>query len=319
MFEPMTYEEYMNRSLLSLGLLTALAAAGCATEDRSTTSPPATATSATASPTPAALTVVPRPARIAEMMRGRGEQDQARPVLKIIEPRAGATVNSSTVKVRLALSGDLKGYQPVMDPTTKMGNHVHVILDNQPYEAYYNLERPFELRNVSLGKHTLRVFPSRPWHESYKNPGAFQLVSFTVAEPKAAATPTAPPPPAAASPTPTPEGKDVTASEGGEVDARKPLLTYSRPKGENEGADAEAVMIDFWLANAKLLGDGGDHRVRYTIDGGEPKYIEKWEPIWIQGFSGGKHTVKLELVDKNGNAVENGGYNATTREITVVR
>ena len=40
------------------------------------------------------------------MMRGRGEQDQARPVLKIIEPRAGATVNSSTVKVRLALSGD---------------------------------------------------------------------------------------------------------------------------------------------------------------------------------------------------------------------
>ena len=103
------------------------------------------------------------------------------------------------------------------------------------------------------------------------------------------------------------------------MDARKPLLTYSRPKGENEGADAEAVMIDFWLANARLLGDGGDHRVRYTIDGGEPKYIEKWEPIWIQGFPSGKHTVKLELVDKYGNAVENGGYNTTTREITVVR
>ena len=82
---------------------------------------------------------------------------------------------------------------------------------------------------------------------------------------------------------------------------------------------AEAVMIDFWLANARLLGDGGDHRVRYTIDGGEPKYIEKWEPIWIQGFPSGKHMVKLELVDKNGNAVENGGYNTTTREITVVR
>ncbi len=122
---------------------------GWVVDPASSTSPPATATSATASPTPAALTVVPRPARIAEMMRGRGEQDQARPVLKIIEPRAGATVNSSTVKVRLALSGDLKGYQPMMDPTTKMGNHVHVILDNQPYEAYYNLEQPFELRNVA--------------------------------------------------------------------------------------------------------------------------------------------------------------------------
>ncbi len=61
-----------------------------------------------------------------------------------------------------------------------MGNHIHVILDNQPYEAYYELGQPFELRNVSEGKHTLRVFPSRPWHESYKNDGSFQMVSFTV-------------------------------------------------------------------------------------------------------------------------------------------
>ena len=29
----------------------------------------------------------------------------------------------------------------------------------------------FELRNVSDGEHTLRMFPSRPWHESYKNEG----------------------------------------------------------------------------------------------------------------------------------------------------
>jgi hypothetical protein len=55
-----------------------------------------------------------------------------------------------------------------------------VILDNQPYEAYYELGQPFELRNVSEGKHTLRVFPSRPWHESFKNDGAFQMVEFTV-------------------------------------------------------------------------------------------------------------------------------------------
>src|SRR2546429_5265263 len=38
----------------------------------------------------------------------------------------------------------------------------------------------FRSRNVTEGKHTLRVFPSRPWHESYKNAGAFQMVSFTV-------------------------------------------------------------------------------------------------------------------------------------------
>ena len=35
--------------------------------------------------------------------------------------------------------------------------------------------------------------------------------------------------------------------------------------------------------------------------------------------STGKHTVKLELVDKDGNPVDNGGYNATTRDINVTR
>jgi hypothetical protein len=115
------------------------------------------------------------------------------------------------------------------------------------------------------------------------------------------------------------EGKEMPASQAGEIDRTKPLLTYSRPKGENKGADAEAVMIDFWLTNAKLQGDGGDYRVRYTIDGGEAKFIDKWEPIWLSGWTDGKHTVKLELVGRDGNVVENGGYNSTSREITVSR
>ena len=50
-----------------------------------------------------------------------------------------------------------------------------------------------------------------------------------------------------------------------------------------------------------------------------PKYIDKWEPIWLSGWINGKHTVRLELLDKDGRPVENGGYNTTTREITVVK
>lgn len=64
---------------------------------------------------------------------------------------------------------------------------------------------------------------------------------------------------------------------------------------------------------------GGDYRVRYTIDGGEAKYLDKWEPIWISGWSNGKHKIKLELVSKDGNLVENGGYNSTEREITITK
>jgi hypothetical protein len=118
---------------------------------------------------------------------------------------------------------------------------------------------------------------------------------------------------------PTPEGKDMQNSTAGAVDMQKPLLTYSRPKGEYKGADAESIMIDFWLQNAKLQGDGGEYRVRYSVDGGEAKFIDSWQPIWLSGWTNGKHSVKVELVDRAGNLVDNGGYNSTTREITVTK
>lgn len=269
------------------------------------------------------LTTVDSPSRIKDMMANRGQQDEAVPTLRIIEPRADSIVSSSTVNVRLELSGDLKGYKPMMDLETKMGNHIHVILDNQPYEAYYNLDQHFELRNVADGEHTLRVFPSRPWHESYKNDGAFQMVRFTVknggADVNKPATTNSGQQMSNANAKPTPEGKDMQNSTAGAVDASKPLLTYSRPKGEYKGSDADAIMIDFWLANAELKGGGGAYRVRYSVDGGEPRYADNWQPIWLSGWTVGKHSIKLELVDEEGAVVENGGYNSTTREITVVK
>lgn len=277
---------------------------------------------------PLNLTTVDTPQRIKDMMASRGEQDSASPTLKVVSPAEGSTISASTVPVKLELSGDLKGYKPGQDPQTKMGNHIHVILDNQPYEAYYHIDGPaFELRNVSDGEHTLRVFASRPWHESYKNDGSFQMVKFTVKNGNANTNK-----PVTtnsgqqmsnsnsnANVAPTPEGKAVQPSTGGAVDAKKPLLTYSRPKGEYKEADADPIMIDFWLANAKLTGDGGEYRVRYSVNGGEPKFIEKWAPLWLQGWTAGKHSIKLELVDKDGNVVDNGAYNSTTREITVVK
>ena len=299
-----------------------------------------TATTTVSPPVAQELTLVSRPPAIDQEMKQRGEQDQAKPVLRVISPTNHSKINGSTVDVKLDLSGDLKGYVPHKDPATGKGNHIHVILDNQPYEAYYELNQPFELRNVTEGKHTLRVFPSRPWHESYKNAGAFQMVDFTVKgggdaskptttrDGQMMASPTKSPaakPEASkaatsnASPTPAREGKAMASSNAGAVDTMKPLLSYSRPKGDYSGADADSIMIDFWLTNASLQGQGGDYRVRYSIDGGTPGFIDMWDPIWLTGWTSGKHTAKLELIDKNGQVVENGGYNSTTREINVVK
>ncbi len=314
-------------AVLALAALTACEPASNNANTNRTNANTANTNSATA-PTVQNLTEGARPQKIADMMKERGAQDEAAPTLKILEPAANSTVASSTVKVKLQLAGDLKGYKPMMDMETKMGNHIHVILDNQPYEAYYNIDgSAFELRNVADGEHTLRVFPSRPWHESYKSDGAFQMVKFTVKNGGADTTKptttnsgnTMANANSNANTAPTPEGKDMPASTGGTVDATKPLLTYSRPKGEYKGADADAIMIDFWLANAKLQGDGGEYRVRYSVDGTEPKFLDKWQPIWLSGWTNGKHKVKLELVDKSGAVVENGGYNSTEREITITK
>lgn len=315
----------MKITKLSIAIFIAAALSACGGSDNTNRTSNANSANSSRTPEVQNLAVVERPQKIKDMMTARGEQDEAKPTLKIVEPKADAAIASSTVKVKLELSGDLKGYKPMMNEETHTGNHIHVILDNQPYEAYYNLDQEFELRNVSDGEHTLRVFPSRPWHESYKNDGAFQMVKFTV---KSGGADTTKPATTNAGNTmsnanaaakPTPEGKEMKESTAGAVDPKKPLLTYSRPKGEYKGADADVIMIDFWLENAKLKDDGGEYRVRYSVDGDEAKFIDKWAPIWLSGWTVGKHTIKLELIDKDGNIVDNGGYNSTMREITVTK
>ena len=317
--------ELFRRRLLILSAiaLTLLSFASCANNpDNANT----TATNVVAPPPIQRLTLVARPQSIMDLMKQRGEQDEAQPILRIIAPARDAVVNGADVDVKLELSGDLRGYKPHKDPATGKGNHIHIILDNEPYEAYYDLDQPFQLRNLMAGKHTLRVFASRPWHESYKNDGAFQLVSFTVKGGGDARKPTTTNAGqtmannnSAASPNPAREGKDLPTSTGGEVDPAKPLLTYSRPKGEYKDAEADPIMIDFWLTNAKLRGDGGEYRVRYIVDDDDPRFSEKWEPIWLSGWLAGKHTVRLELLDKNDLPVANGTFNTTSREITIVK
>lgn len=314
----------MRSALKIYALLTALTLFGASCQPAAETDPNANQTNANANSgtaEAAELVVVERPASITEKMKERGEQDAAEPELVVESPQDGATIESSTVRVKVRVAGDVEQGKD----KTGAGNHVHVILDNQPYAAHYMWDEGFELRNVPDGEHTLRMFASRPWHESYKNEKAFKTLKFTVKNGRADETKpttdangnTMADPKAAEKEKAEAEGTSVESSTAGAVDFSKPLLTYSRPKGDYKGADAEAIMIDFWLSNAKLTGDGGEYKVRYTINGGEPRMIEKWEPVWLKGWKEGTNTVKLELLDKDGKPFENGGYNTTEREITV--
>ncbi len=102
----------------------------------------------------------------------------------------------------------------------------------------------------------------------------------------------------------------------GEYDPAKPLLVLNLPH-KKTFREGEEVVIDFWLENAKLKGEGGEYRVRYMVDDDDMQWIDRWEQVVLYGWLPGNHTIRVELVGPDGWPYRNGDYNIVTREITV--
>ena len=161
------------------------------------------------------------------------------------------------------------------------GQHIHLILNNEPYEALYKTTHEKELAE---GHYVELSFLSRSYHESIKHPDAYVLRQFTVGN-----------------------------AENKNVDLTTPHLFYSRPKGEYKGKDTEKVMLDFYLVNAELAEDG--YKIRATVNGQE-FMINEWKPYYLTGLPMGESTIKLELLDADGNLVDS-PLNPVSRTITL--
>jgi hypothetical protein len=211
--------------------------------------------------------------------------DRYQPQVQILSPKAGETLSSGTVNVQLQVR-DLPTFQ---DPDLGLGPHIHLILDNQPYIAIYDPSQPYLLKDLTPGTHTLRVFATRPWHESFKNEGAYAQVTFNV----------------------------LTQNGANSPDPDLPLLTYSRPKGEY---GAEPIMLDYYLTNAPLHLIASkdeaiaDWRIRVTVNG-ESFIVDSWQPIYLKGFQEGDNWVQLEFIDAQGDRLDN-TFNNTVRIVT---
>lgn len=169
---------------------------------------------------------------------------------------------------------------------SKKGQHIHLIIDNNPYEASYKTEHTTKAE-LEEGNHVALAFISRSYHESLKHDGAFAITQFQVGEEKI---------------------QDP-------IDLEAPHLFYSRPKGSYNISEAEKIFLDFYLVNTEIK-EGGNY-VLATIDGEQFK-VTTWEPYIIEGLSVGEHTVKIELFDKEGNFVE-GPFNAEERTFAVTK
>lgn len=175
------------------------------------------------------------------------------------------------------------------------GQHMHVIIDNEPYLANYTPGEPFDIGTLEEGPHTLVTFPSRSYHESVKSEDGYDILNVWVGE----------------------ESGDFP------LDPSQPTIIYSRPKGMYSGAGAERIMLDFYLHNVTLSEDG--YKARYTVRPADAAAADEplasitlteWAPAFMTGLEPGDYVVTLELLDENDDVVP-GTFNTTEREITV--
>lgn len=213
--------------------------------------------------------------------------DDNKPQVSITRPRPNEVLTDDTVSVQFQVR-DLTLFK---DQNLGLGPHLHVFLDNQPYQAVYDSSKPLVLEKLAPGTHTIRAFASRPWHESFKNEGAYAQTTFHV----------------------------FTQTGDNSPDSNLPLLTYSRPQASY---GAEPIMLDFYLTNAPLhlvaredeRDDIADWRIRCTVNG-DSFVLDQWQPIYLKGFKPGKNWVQLQFLDEQGEPVKN-VFNNTARLIT---
>jgi len=209
-------------------------------------------------------------------------------VLELKEPANTKNIKQGSVDFKFEVANYELGAQ-TDSPNAGMlansgkGQHIHFILNNQPYSAHYE---PNFIKELPNGVHHLVAFLSRSYHESVKNKRSVVYKKFEVGE--------------------NPEdtiGIDITA----------PTLIYSRPKGTYSGKDADALLLDFFVLNTTLSETG--NKVKATINGKE-FLITEWVPHVIKGLPKGEVTIALELIDAKGNFIE-GPFNKVTRTVTL--
>lgn len=147
------------------------------------------------------------------------------------------------------------------------GQHIHLIAGPDPYVAQYV---PEFHHDIADGKRSVLAFLSRSYHESIKTDGAYTAQTI----------------------------KLLDGIVRGIEPITEPMLFYSRPKGVYVGEDTKRVMLDYYMINTNP-----DHWVQADING-QIFDLKDWKPYYIEGLPYGRNTIKLTLLDKDGELVQ---------------
>lgn len=250
--------------------------------------PVVTASATVATPEP------PPPPAVA-LIAGAASPDPTAPLptVKLTAPANGQVIPADKA-ADFAVKLDVRNWA-----TATGSSHVHLILDNKPYKPIYDTKAPVKLGELAggealaEGQHVLVAFPSRANHESVKTKGAFTMLEFFVGR----------------------KGEIKT-------ELKKPLLVYSRPKGEYKGENGSHVLIDFQLANVTLAEGKENVSVAVTGPGISGELTQKvtsfGAPLYLDNLRTGSYSLKVELLGADGKVLA-GPWNSTTRTIKIDR
>ncbi|NAS32718.1 hypothetical protein GTQ40_17185 [Flavobacteriaceae bacterium R38] len=202
---------------------------------------------------------------------------------KVMEIAEEGEIDFNFTVENYELGAQTAGPNPQILANSGKGQHIHFILDNQPYSAHY--EASFK-KEIPKGVHHLVAFLSRSYHESVKNDNSVIVRKLVIGD----------------------EAEDVLG-----IDVDTPTLIYSRPKGEYSGKDTESVLLDFFVLNTTLSEDG--NKVRVTVNDKE-FIVTEWVPYVLKGLPKGEVKLKLELIDNQNNPID-GPFNIVERSITL--
>ncbi|MEO0835308.1 MAG: hypothetical protein AAFY16_04800 [Cyanobacteria bacterium J06642_3] len=213
------------------------------------------------------------------------ELDQYTPQVKILTPQANQTLSQTNIEIKL----EVKELPIFQDDRLGLGNHINLIIDNEPLQEIYSLEEPILIKSLAPGTHVLRAFAVSPWGESFKNEGAYSQITFSV----------------------------LTETIDNRLQPNTPLLSYNSPTGI---IGAEPFLLDYYLTNVSLnksIEDTQDSKavsVRATVNG-TSFILQNWQPRYLKGLEVGDNWVQLELIDVEGKKIEN-SFNDTVRVFT---
>ncbi len=208
--------------------------------------------------------------------------------LRLQEPSSTDSIAEGSVAFTFEVENYELGAQTGGPNSNKLANsgkgqHIHFILNNQPYSAHYE---PSFSKDVPNGVHHLVAFLSRSYHESVKNENSVVVKKLTVG---------------------------AGAKDNIGLKMEEPTLIYSRPKGTYAGKDTENLLLDFFVLNTTLSENG--NKVKATVNG-EEFLITEWAPYIIKGLPKGEVTIQLELLDVHGNPIT-GPFNKVKRTVTL--